>query len=149
MMRIERLAAGSLALVEPLRTALWPESPIAELEERAEDVAADPPGYLVLLARSADGEPAGFAEVSRRSDYVNGCEGSPVAFLEGIYVAPAYRRQGVARALVAEARAWTREQGIAELASDALLDNRDSHAFHRAIGFEETERVVYFRMADI
>jgi aminoglycoside 6'-N-acetyltransferase I len=29
------------------------------------------------------------------------------------------------------------------MASDAL----ESHAFHQAIGFEETERVVYFREA--
>lgn len=31
------------------------------------------------------------------------------------------------------------------MASDALLDNAGSHAFHEAVGFEETERVVYFR----
>ncbi|MDB5495666.1 MAG: aminoglycoside acetyltransferase [Phenylobacterium sp.] len=31
------------------------------------------------------------------------------------------------------------------MASDALLDNRESHAFHSAVGFEEAERVVYFR----
>jgi aminoglycoside 6'-N-acetyltransferase I len=31
------------------------------------------------------------------------------------------------------------------LASDALLDNGASHAMHRALGFEETERVVFFR----
>jgi hypothetical protein len=27
----------------------------------------------------------------------------------------------------------------------ALLANHDSHAFHATIGFEETERVVFFR----
>ena len=32
-------------------------------------------------------------------DYVNGCTTSPVGFLEGLYVAAAARRQGVARAL--------------------------------------------------
>jgi aminoglycoside 6'-N-acetyltransferase I len=26
-----------------------------------------------------------------------------------------------------------------------LLDNSQSHAMHRAIGFSETERVIYFR----
>jgi hypothetical protein len=26
-----------------------------------------------------------------------------------------------------------------------ILPNVDSHAFHAAIGFEETERVVYFK----
>jgi aminoglycoside 6'-N-acetyltransferase I len=51
-----------------------------------------------------------------------------------------------ARALCAAIAAWGRDQGCTELASDALEDNVQSHAFHRAIGFEETERVVYFRM---
>jgi aminoglycoside 6'-N-acetyltransferase I len=34
--------------------------------------------------------------------------------------------------------------GCTELASDALLDNQASHAMHEALGFAETERVVYF-----
>ncbi len=42
---------------------------------------------------------------------------------------------------------WGRGQGCRELASDSLVANGDAHAVHRALGFEETERVVYFRMA--
>jgi len=40
---------------------------------------------------------------------------------------------------------WARERGCSELASDALLDNAASRAMHRALGFEETERAVFFR----
>jgi len=88
---------------------------------------------------------SGFAEASLRRDYVNGCETSPVAFLEGIYVAPQARCQGVGRALDRAVQDWAIQRGCQEYASDALIDNRDSHAFHAALGFEETERVVYFR----
>jgi aminoglycoside 6'-N-acetyltransferase I len=87
----------------------------------------------------------GFLEAAMRFDYVNGCEGSPVAFLEGIYVAPAFRKQGVARALIAAFEDWARGKGVKEMASDAEIDNRVSHAMHQALGFAETERVVYFR----
>jgi aminoglycoside 6'-N-acetyltransferase I len=31
------------------------------------------------------------------------------------------------------------------MASDAFLDNSASHQMHGALGFSETERVVYFR----
>ena len=55
--------------------------------------------------------------------------------------------QGVARALVESVAQWARSAGCAELASDSLLDNPLAHAAHRALGFEETERVVYFRRA--
>lgn len=91
--------------------------------------------------------PLGFAEASIRSDYVNGTSGSPVAFLEGIFVEPGARRTGIARGLVEAICAWAREHGLSELASDADLTNTTSHAVHDALGFSETERVVFFRMS--
>lgn len=75
---------------------------------------------------------------------MNGTHSSPVAFLEGLYVQPADRGQGIARQLVAGVQKWAEEMGCSELASDALLDNTASHAMHEALGFMETERVVYF-----
>ena len=53
--------------------------------------------------------------------------------------------QGVARRLFGEAQRWAVGIGCVELASDALVDNTQSHAMHLALGFEETERVVFFR----
>jgi aminoglycoside 6'-N-acetyltransferase I len=102
-------------------------------------------GYYIRLAHAAGGAALGFVEASKRLDYVNGTDSSPVAFLEGIYVVPQFRRQGVARTLVAAVMKWARAQGCHELASDSLLWNTDAHAAHRALGFEETQRVVYFR----
>jgi aminoglycoside 6'-N-acetyltransferase I len=60
---------------------------------------------------------------------------------------PAARRRGIARALVESVTDWALQQGCSELASDSLLDSFAAHAAHRALGFEETERVVYFRRA--
>jgi len=128
-----------------LRSALWPE-------EEADVLAAETRAYferrsttIALLAVDAAGGIAGFAEASLRSDHVNGTGTSPVGFLEGLYVAPAWRRQGIGRALVAGVEDWVRAAGCSELASDAYLANEASHAAHRAYGFAETERVVYFR----
>jgi aminoglycoside 6'-N-acetyltransferase I len=104
-----------------------------------------PERFVQFVALDARGDAVGLAEASVRHDYVNGTTGSPVAFLEGIYVAPGARRQGVAAQLVAAVGTWAREQGCGELASDADVANEVSHAMHRALGFEETERVVFFR----
>jgi len=123
---------------------LWPQDPAQHLAEMAAQLAA-PHRFAAFLAHGD--EPVGFAEAALRSDYVNGTRSSPVAFLEGIYVRPEARRQGVARELVAAVSRWAREAGCSELASDAPLDNELSHAVHRGLGFEETERVVYFRKA--
>lgn len=119
-----------------LRAALW--------GEEAGDPADLPKGDGNFVALE-DGRVIGFAEAAVRHDYVNGCDTSPVLFLEGLFVDPGHRRQGVAAALVAAVADWGRAQGCSEFASDAEVDNGDSHAMHRALGFEETERVVYFR----
>ena len=142
---IRRATAGDIAALAALRFALWPDEP---LEQRRAEAAANlsrADARLHTLLAIDRGEAIGFAEVSLRSDYVNGCETSPVAFLEGIYVRHGHRRRGVGRALVDAAAQWRREQGCSEFASDALLANEASHRFHGAVGFAETERVVCFR----
>lgn len=37
------------------------------------------------------------------------------------------------------------QTSIAEHSQDASIENHVSHAVHRAVGFEETERVIFFR----
>lgn len=128
-----------------LRSALWPEA--SETEHLAGMADALARGHYVRLAITADGSALGFVEASKRTDYVNGTSSSPVAFLEGLYVAPGARRRGIARTLVDSVATWAWRDGCSELASDALLDNTTAHLVHRALGFEETERVVYFRKA--
>lgn len=128
-----------------LRAALWPEDDAVAHAAEIHDALAQPHGVVAFLALDADGRARGFAEATLRRDYVNGTESSPVGFLEGWYVVPESRGSGAGRALVAAVAQWTREQGCSEFASDALLDNESSHRAHAACGFEETERVVYFR----
>jgi len=128
-----------------LRQALWPDGSAEEhLAEMASFLVA-PQRYAQFLAYATDEQAVGFVEASVRTDYVNGTSTSPVAFLEGIYVAPEFRRKGIGTALVATVSAWARSAGCSELASDAPLENESSHAMHHALGFQETERVVYFR----
>lgn len=146
--RVAPMTAADAEAWVAMREALWPSG--GDHGAHEEDVAlllAQPGDTVNLIARDDSGAPAGFAEASLRHDYVNGCDTSPVAFLEGIYVAPTRRRQGVARALVAAVQAWALAQGCTELASDAALDNLGSHTMHNALGFTETQRVVYFRKA--
>ena len=67
-----------------------------------------------------------------------------------LYSAPFSRsvaRRAGARGLLAAATEWAVKQGASEMASDAALDNHASHRMHQALGFEETERVVYYRKA--
>jgi aminoglycoside 6'-N-acetyltransferase I len=125
-----------------LRSSLWPEVPRGEHLRSMMDTLYR--GYYVRLAVESGGSAVGFVEASKRADYVNGSTSSPVAFLEGLYVASGWRRSGIARQLVESVANWARSEGLVELASDSLLGNARAHTVHRALGFAETERVVYF-----
>lgn len=135
--------AGWLAL----RIALWPGGPVSEHRQEMVATLAAPERFGVWLARHPSLGPCGFAEGSVRTDYVNGTDSTPVAFLEGLYVSPWARRQGIARQLVDAVAAWGRARGCSELASDTQLTNEASQVMHRHLGFAETERVVYYRKA--
>jgi len=145
--RIEVVTHQHLAQWLPLRQALWPGT--SRADHAAEAAAILRAGEMAAFAAVTD-EVVGFAEASLRRDHVNGCDspiGTRVAFLEGLYVVPAQRRRGVARALCNAVAEWGRAKGCIELASDTGLDNLDSQAMHRALGFAESERVVFFKRA--
>ena len=127
-----------------LRSEFIPEEPIEDQRVFLRRFARESFAFRAFIARDGDAL-LGFAEVAVRTDFVNGCRHRPALFLEGIYTRPEHRGQGVARALCETAARWGREQGCREFASDVYIDDENSLAAHRGLGFEETERVVYFR----
>jgi aminoglycoside 6'-N-acetyltransferase I len=127
-----------------MRVALWPDGTADEHRAYMAISLAQPERFLQLMMYDEQRQPIGFIEGSIRGDYVNGTETSPVGFVEGVYVVPALRRRGIARQLFAAIADWAKARGCRELASDALLENESSQRAHRALGFRETERVVYF-----
>lgn len=141
---VRELGSADLDLWARLAHALWPEDPPET--HRAEIAATRGPGVGGRrgFVAEAEGAVAGFAELGLRP-YADGCATRPVAFLEGVWVAPRARRRGVGRALLAHLEALARAEGRREMGSDALISNRRSRAAHRAWGFEEVERVVHLR----
>ncbi|HVJ33438.1 MAG TPA: aminoglycoside 6'-N-acetyltransferase [Terriglobia bacterium] len=145
-MQVESPSEDTIGGWMQLRTELWPHIDGGRNEAEARQLLRDMPhAAAVFVMRNNSGEAIGFAEACLRHDYVNGCVTSPVAFLEGIYVKPAFRRQGVARRLCAAIEAWAAARGCTEFASDAAIGNRISQRMHGALGFTETARVVYYR----
>ena len=126
-----------------MRDALWPGSLTDHEREAREFFEKNLNAPVVFVAESA-GRLVGFLELDYRK-YAPGCASSPVPFIEGWYVDPAFRRRGIGKALVEAAEAHSRTRGYNEIASDVELENPGSIAAHRALGYEEVERVVYFR----
>ena len=96
------------------------------------------------MAFDDGGSAIGFAELSIRP-FAEGCYSGKVAYLEGWYVMPEARRQGIGRALVHAAEQWGRDAGCCEFASDTEIANAVSTKVHRALGFVEVSRNVCFR----
>jgi len=123
-----------------MRDALWPDG----LGGHATDIQkffnnTSTQRGAVFVAEQG-GALAGFVELSLRA-YAEGCDSSPVAYLEGWYVAPDARRSGVGRALLRAAEEWGRSQGCTEFASDAEAENTASADAHRACGFEDVSLI--------
>jgi aminoglycoside 6'-N-acetyltransferase I len=142
-MRVETCTETMLDEWLAMRMLLWPLEDAGQATDGLRILRN--PDAVTFLARDADGRTIGFAEATLRRDYVNGCETSPVGFLEGLFVREEGRRRGAARALCRAVEAWALDRGVRELASDTWLDSIESQRMHRALGFAETERVVYFR----
>jgi aminoglycoside 6'-N-acetyltransferase I len=126
-----------------LREALWPGS-LSDHDEETRRFFEKRLECPVVFVAEAHGQLVGFLELDFRQ-YAPGCSSSPVAFIEGWYVEPALRGQGIGRALMAAAHAHARAAGHHEIASDAEIGNAGGIAAHRALGYEEIERVVCFR----
>jgi len=82
-----------------------------------------------------------------RTDYVEGSQqyrDPKTGYIESLFVLSIYHKRGIARQLCKMLEDWSKSQGAKEFASDAYVDNFDSIAFHKAIGFEVSKPIVGF-----
>ena len=126
-----------------MRRALWDDCPDEEqVREMSEILGSE--SETVFFAERHEGGLCGFLEATLRPR-ADGCDSTPVGYIEGWFADPDVRRQGVGRALVEAAEAWTRFKGCRQMASDAELWNAVSHQAHGALGYQETARLVLFK----
>ncbi|TXR54373.1 aminoglycoside 6'-N-acetyltransferase [Reinekea thalattae] len=127
-----------------LRCELWPDDSPEDHQLDIDNLLAEPEQFVQAIFRLSDDQAVGFIEASIRSEYVNGTSTTPIVFLEGIYVKESHRGYGIAKKLLQFITEWALDNGFTELASDALVSNRSAQQFHQGLGFEETERVVFY-----
>jgi len=136
-----------------LRSRLWPARPPEGLANEVDSYLSggdlwkfgtDSIPFLVLMADHPTEGIVGFLEASLRP-FADRCRTAPVGYLEGWFVVPEMRRRGIGGALVRSAEDWARAHGCREMASDAHTDNLVSEQSHRALGYEEVDRLIHFR----
>jgi len=100
---------------------------------------------LTTFLGEVDGQPVGFACL-RLLPHIQGDE--PYAELTDIYVDEAFRRHGVARALIAQVEATAREAGASEVVLLTGFDNAGAQAAYRASGYAEWSLAMLKRFPD-
>lgn len=125
-----------------MRKALWPECLDSRHELEIDQILSS--NGIVLIAESSSTGLVGFAEISIRRDHVAGTTTTPIPYLEGWYVDPAYRRKGIGKALIRSSENFALQAGFKELASDAEINNHTGIEIHNRLGFREVERTVHF-----
>jgi len=139
---IRKAISKDEALLARLACELWPDHALEEMEEEMAELLQNSEAACFLALEEET--PVGFAQCQLRHDYVEGTEGSPVGYLEGIYIREGYRKKGYARALLSACENWAKEKGCMEFASDCELENGESLAFHLRAGFQEANRIICF-----
>jgi aminoglycoside 6'-N-acetyltransferase I len=125
-----------------MRQGVWPEAPLDYLNYDLDDILADARRAVFIAAR-AGGKVIGFVEASLR-EYGEGCETSPVGYIESWFVDEDLRGQGIGGMLVHTAENWARERGCTEMGSDTWLENQVSIEAHKKLGYEEAECLIHF-----
>ena len=98
----------------------------------------------IMLAKDSKDNAVGFTIVSIRADYVEGAEKSPTGYLEGIYIEPDYRNQGIARELINRGEQWLKQNNCTQIGSDTWLTDKSARAFHQKLGFRVEDELVHF-----
>lgn len=124
-----------------MRRGIWPEAPDSYLSFDMDDILASEDDAVIFATMG--GAPIGMIEAKIR-EYGEGCETSPVGYIEGWFVYPDVRGKGVAGALTQAAEDWARSKGCTEMASDTWLGNEASIKAHLKMGYFEVERLVHF-----
>jgi aminoglycoside 6'-N-acetyltransferase I len=142
--RVRRLVEKDISEWLRLRKLLWDELSDEEHNSEMRDIFEHIETQFVLVAETSNGKLVGFLEASIRP-FVEDCHSDHVGYLEGWFVEPEYRQNGIGRKLVKAAETWARSSGCEEMASDAEIGNELSLTAHQNLGYEETSRLVHLR----
>ena len=129
-----------LALLAGLGRPAVADDPSGQREVFLDHLASDD---AIVLVADVDGEPAGVASlwIRPRLNW-----GSPEAWIPDLYVDPAHRRRGLARALLDACVVAARARGCHEVKLESGRQRAEAHRLYAAYGFAHTGRAYRLKL---
>jgi ribosomal protein S18 acetylase RimI-like enzyme len=141
---VRRVRPADAARMRALRLEMLADSPLAFLETLAEAAARPHAEYTARIAAvSRGGENAQFVvdPGGRLVGHAGGTvvPGEPgLTVIYAVYLAPAWRGNGLLGALVDEVAAWSRACGRPELMLEVVVGNDRAYRAYQKLGFVDT-----------
>lgn len=138
---VKRLVGRDAAVLDHVAEDVFDEP--VDPQRRAAYLAA--PGHMMVVALEGD------LVVGQCAGVVHHHPDKPTElYIDEVGTASTHRRQGVARAMLAELFAWGRELGCEEAWLGTELDNDAANALYRGLGPVEDEAMQFyvFRLGD-
>jgi len=101
-----------------------------------DDIAANADGIFVA---ERDGRPIGY--ITTRVDH-----GAKIGWIPNMGVLPAYRKEGLGKALMDAAVSYLRKEGMAYVRIETLDQNPIGQYFYPSYGFKEVARQIHYIM---
>lgn len=98
----------------------------------------------VLVAAADNGALTGFAQLYPSLSSVSA---APVYVLNDLYVAAAYRRRGVGRALLEAGHTFARQQGAIRLSLSTAVSNQAAQALYESLGWVRDQGFYHYNLA--
>jgi len=125
-----------------MEAELGKAAPIDQVER---DLRQRPAGVEFLVATSDQAALAGLASFSML--YPSSGSGlSQLLYLKELYVAPPFRRQGIARRLMGRLAVIARERGCPRLGWNTPRDNTAAQALYDGLGADRAEWLLTYRL---
>lgn len=123
-----RAVPERLVVLGDLATQDW-----TEFHRILDHILADP--NAVILLACENGQPVGLAEVWLRHHSGRLVAPGTYGTVESLYVEPAWRGRGIARALMAAAQSWAVERGAVEMRLEVWEFNHEAIGLYKALGY--------------
>jgi GNAT superfamily N-acetyltransferase len=140
-LKIRKAALADLPQMFTLYQELQPDDPPVNEKMAAEVWEKSLDSGVTYFVGETNGTIVATCYVAIILNITRGC--SPIAFIENIITAAAYRRLGIGKKLLESAIGYAKEQGCYKVTLQSNVKRTDAHMFYKSVGFDGNSKKAF------